>query len=401
MNRRTLSMIALALLILTTCVSQAGAQMVAEDPHPVRVTRDQAEVRCGWGSETWYSVGRAPAGTLLTVDGREGDWLRVRYPDDLGFGVLFRAAEVEVDEGEGTATLTRAARPIHRNRQSPASGSWMKLTGEPFPAGTAFEVVNTIEAAGELAFVLVAAPERVRGYVLAADVTAFEPAATPEAEAPVVTDPAPLPSDPAVDEAVETASEDGPAETADEAPAVETPDTASAEELFDAYDAVVREPIETAELEPLLEEFRGAIAALGADSEDGARLGARLSLLELRLDLQRDLRAVTNAADRASRERETIDRLVGDWRSRPTYTVVGRLMASALYDGRRLPLMYRLQSLDGIGGRTIAYILPSDELDLDAKLGGVVGVVGETRRDRTIRVRMVEPVRVDVLEAGG
>jgi len=31
----------------------------------------------------------------------------------------------------------------------------------------------------------------------------------------------------------------------------------------------------------------------------------------------------------------------------------------------------------------------------------VVGVVGETRRDRTIRVRMVEPVRVDVLEAGG
>ncbi len=399
MNRRTLTLIALAVLALVSCVSTVGAQMVAEDPHPVRVTRDQAEVRCGWGSETWYSVGRAPAGTLLTVDGREGDWLRVRYPDGLGFGVLFRASEVEIDESAGTATLTRAARPIHRNRQSPASGSWMKLTGEPFPAGTAFEVVNTIDAAGEVAFVLVAAPERVRGYVLAADVTAVEATETPE-ELPVVTDPAPLPLDPADAAVDEAATEAAPAESTDDASGEETPETASAEELFDAYDAVVREPIDTAELEPLLEEFRGAIAALGADSEDGSRLRARLSLLEIRLDLQRDLRAVTNAADRASRERETIDRLVGDWRSRPSYTVVGRLMASALYDGRRLPLMYRLQSLDGVGGRTIAYILPSDELDLDAKLGGVVGVVGEARRDRTIRVRMIEPVRVDVLEPG-
>ena len=82
MNRRTLASIALTVLTLLP-FSAVRAQMVDEAPHPVRVTRDQAEVRCGWGSETWYSVGRAPMGTQLTVDGREGDWLRVLSPPPL------------------------------------------------------------------------------------------------------------------------------------------------------------------------------------------------------------------------------------------------------------------------------------------------------------------------------
>jgi len=413
MNRRSLVSVVLAALALLP-VASVRAQMIEEEPRPVRVTRDQAEVRCGWGSETWYSVGRAPAGTELIVDGREGDWLRVRYPDDLGFGVLLRAGEVEIDEDAGTATLTRAARPIHRNRQSPATGSWMKLTGEPFAAGTEFELIDTVSDAGAVEFVLVEAPARVRGYVKASDVEAIERASTP------ATDDAPAeqgeqeqttPSVPAEDDSADDEQDTGPQQapahqTGDAAAAdgedenaPEEPKTATPDQLYAAYDAVVREPIEGAELEPLLEEFRGAIAST-EDEDVRNRLNARLSLLQIRLDLQRDLRAVSNAADRAARERETIDRLVGDWRSRPTYHVVGRLMASTLYDGRRLPLMYRLQSLDGPGGRTIAYILPSEELDLDAKLGGVVGVVGEARRDRTIRVRMIEPTQVDVLEPG-
>jgi hypothetical protein len=162
---------------------------------------------------------------------------------------------------------------------------------------------------------------------------------------------------------------------------------------------VVAEPVEGAELAPLIDEFRAAIAAAKNDRVR-ERLSAQLELLEIRRDLQDDLRALTTAAERASREREAIEELVVDWRSRPAYTVVGRLMASALYDGRRLPLMYRLQSLDGPGGRTIAYILPDENLDLNAKVGGVVGVVGEPRRDRTINVRLIDPQRVDVLEPG-
>ncbi len=256
---------------------------------------------------------------------------------------------------------------------------------------------------------LVEAPDTVRAYVLASDVEASEnaPAAPAtdytetSAEVPAATTDNTGSDAPAAETAQPQADTANPAAPTNSDPSegvVRT--TATPDQLFASYQTIVREPIEDAELEPLIEEFRVAISDAGSDGSDSTRLLSALNLLEIRLDLQRDLRAVASATERASREREAIDNLVVDWRSRPTYTVVGRLMASALYDGRRLPLMYRLQSLDGPGGRTIAYIMPNPDLDLNAKVGGVVGVLGDARRDRTIRVRLIEPERVDVLEPG-
>jgi len=421
---------ALLILVGLLGLSLAGAargQMPAAGPYEVEVTAPSVEVRCGWRSDGWYSVGEAPGGTRLTVDGAEGEWLRVRYPEGLGFGVLLRSDEVEIESG--VATLTSPARPIFRNRESPATGSWMKMPGEVFAPGTAFEVVEELGEGSGL--VLVEAPERARGYVLASGVTRVSPedqseqepagddgGATdqPEREAAASDDAERAAGDDgATEESGEAPGGDGGEEAAGEAGDAEggaegggAADEASAEraaptpeELYAAYRRVVDEPIEGAELAPLIAEFEAAIGRAEPGSADAQRLGARLELLEIRRELQRDLSDVETAADRAAREREAINRLVVDWRSRPAYTVVGRLMASALYDGRRLPLMYRLQSLDGPGGRTIAYILPSDELDLNAKIGAVVGVVGDARRDRTISVRLVEPERVDVLEPGG
>lgn len=420
--RRRIPVILAVVSALLVCVS-ARAQMVDSEPETYTVTADQAEVRCGWGSDGWYSVGRVPRDGLLVVDGREGEWLRVRYPDGLGFGVLFRASDLTIDAG--TATLTRPARPIYANRADTVTGSWMKMTGEPFQPGATFTVLDTLGPNGEM--VLVVAPESVRGYVLASDVrraddgarpaapdTADESAAASPAEAsapqplaenedshPAEGGPATASDTPGSD-GVDDESARGDSATPEE-PALEVTDPRAVptpEELFAAYDTVVREPIESAELEPLIAEFASGIAAVPEGSRERALLASRLSLLELRRDLQRDLRAVVSATERAAREQRAIDELVVDWRSRPEYSAVGRLLASALYDGRRLPLMYRLQSLDGLGGRTIAYIVPDDALDLDAKLGGVVGVVGPARRDRTIRVRLIEPERVDLLEPG-
>ena len=417
MPRRWFSALLVLLVSVVASPSRAAAQMTDIDAYGVRVISDQADVRCGWGSDGWYSVGRVPRGTVLWADGREGDWLRVRYPEDLGFGVLLRFDDVQLDEAAGTATLTRPARPIHRNRQNPVGGSWMKLTGDPIAPGTSFEVLSVLEDQGAPALVLVAAPDRVRGYVLATDVERADaegpaPAPPPAQAAPESAPEASTPTPTAVPAAPDAAAAVAPGESSDKpAPASDAGESdaaaavtieraaPTADQLVASYDAVVREQIEDAELDPLIEEFRGAVAS-ASDERQRARLAARLDLLEIRRDLQQDLRAVTSASQRAAMERDAIDRLVIDWRSRPAYTVVGRLMASALYDGRRLPLMYRLQSLDGPGGRTIAYILPNVELDLNAKVGGVVGVVGDARRDRTIKVRLIEPVRIDVLEPG-
>ncbi len=141
MNRRVLAH--LYLLLFATMVSFAGTaagQMIDAEPFTVTVIADQADLRCGWGSDGWYSVGTAPAGTILSGDGREGQWLRVRYPEALGFGVLVRLADVDMNTDSTTATTNRPTRPIHRNFNSPVEGSWMKLTGDPLPPGTQLRV---------------------------------------------------------------------------------------------------------------------------------------------------------------------------------------------------------------------------------------------------------------------
>lgn len=425
MIRRTHALLILVGLLGLSLAGAARGQMPAAGPYEVEVTAPSVQVRCGWRSDGWYSVGEAPRGTRLTVDGAEGEWLRVRYPEGLGFGVLLRADEVEIRAG--VATLTSPARPIFRNRASPATGSWMKMPGEVFAPGTEFEVVEELGEGSGL--VLVEAPDRARGYVLASGVTRVAPedagaddaaedegatdrddreaAASDDAERAAADDDAPAEAgvasgeDAAEADGGEAAGEEGDAEgdgAAEEEPTERAAPTP--EQLYAAYRRVVDQPIEGAELAPLIAEFEAAIGRTETGSADAQRLGARLELLEIRRELQRDLSDVETASGRAAREREAINRLIVDWRSRPAYSVVGRLMASALYDGRRLPLMYRLQSLDGPGGRTIAYLLPSDELDLNAKVGAVVGVVGDTRRDRTISARLVEPELVDVLEPG-
>ncbi len=427
MPQRALPRLIALVLATVALAAPALAQMSTVAPYTVRVVTAQAEIRAGWGSDAWYSVGLVPQGTRLTVDGREGDWLRVRYPEDPGFGVLLRGRDSEIDEDSGTVTVARPARPVVLNRRDPVDGSWLKMTGEPIAPGTEFELLEIMGSPENVVFARVPAPERARGYVLAAEVervdeTAEEDTPEQDTDADSSEDPAEQtathaeerpseasdessrdqptaeraePEQPADDEPLDQADAEDPAEgdeTVERGPA--TP-----EQLSEAYRAVIAEPVESAELAPLMEEFRRAIEAAENDRVR-ERLRAQLQLLEIRRDLQDDLRALTNAADRAAREREAIDDLVIDWRSRPAYTLVGRLMASALYDGRRLPLMYRLQSLDGPGGRTIAYILPDENLDLNAKVGGVVGVVGQARRDRTINVRLIDPERVDVLEPG-
>ncbi|MAY73608.1 MAG: hypothetical protein CMJ31_02595 [Phycisphaerae bacterium] len=86
------------------------------------------------------------------------------------------------------------------------------------------------------------------------------------------------------------------------------------------------------------------------------------------------------------------------WERSQTYTMVGRLVPSTLYNGDRLPLMYRLESVTRANGpRTLGYVKPGDEGIRSAALGQVVGVIGESNYDPALRLLMITPLRVDVL----
>lgn len=134
-------------------------------------------------------------------------------------------------------------------------------------------------------------------------------------------------------------------------------------------------------------------------------IDARLDWLDARRDVRDERLALDAAVVEAAKLRESVGERVRAWESARGYDIIGRLMPSTVYDGRRLPRMFRVQAVrvDGLT-RTIGYILDTDKLDLEPMLGQVVGVVGDARLDPALRLRVITPTRVARLEpvpAGG
>jgi uncharacterized protein YgiM (DUF1202 family)/division protein CdvB (Snf7/Vps24/ESCRT-III family) len=82
------------------------------------------------------------------------------------------------------------------------------------------------------------------------------------------------------------------------------------------------------------------------------------------------------------------------------FTAVGLLMPSTVYDGGSLPLLYRVVDAS-TSARTLAYVAPSDEMDLGTMLNQLVGVVGKTTYDRALKLNVITIDRVVLLEAEG
>ncbi|MDQ7013629.1 MAG: hypothetical protein Q9O74_06990 [Planctomycetota bacterium] len=172
-------------------------------------------------------------------------------------------------------------------------------------------------------------------------------------------------------------------------------------QLSDLFNQVQQQDSDTAELDEMAAELRRAIAAQGDDAV-GQRittsLGQRLQLIEMRIsarDARRELRAKRESIDASFTEIATRIRELETTRG---YQFVGRLVRSSVYDGNRLPLMYRIVSVNESVPRTIGYIVPSEnELNMTARLGEIVGVLGTSTLDRDLNLRIVTPTRIDTL----
>jgi hypothetical protein len=68
-----------------------------------------------------------------------------------------------------------------------------------------------------------------------------------------------------------------------------------------------------------------------------------------------------------------------------------------VYDGTRLPKLYRIVSPEPGSARTVGYLKPDPSLDLDGKIGRIIGVVGESRLDEALKATMITPMRVDIV----
>ncbi len=222
-----------------------------------------------------------------------------------------------------------------------------------------------------------------------------QPQPQPEAEQPAE-QPAPQPE-------VEAApAEPGPSEQPQEQPAApeEEKIEVTLANLEQLYAEMTKVRILDAEIEPLLRSYE-AFAARTEKKGEKRIAEIRIDLLKIRLDQQNAMRKLKHAAQVAS-EPVVIEK-VEIWRDesgRPVFNAQGRLASSNVFDGRRLPLLYRIQ--DELTGRTIAYLSvePEARLDVERRLNLNVGVIGDVVHDPGLRIDVIEVKRLVDLDEG-
>ncbi len=231
----------------------------------------------------------------------------------------------------------------------------------------------------------------------APDATPVDAVAQQEAAAPVV-------ETPAVESLRSDAVSEAPAQPADGTepmvwPTVFSPSMKAAEA---AYQAVFDQPVEQQPLDQLIANYQAVVADAAAPRPDRQIATARISQLRRnerladtlrRLDEMQGQLAVRSTDEVLAGFRERQARAAAE--PRP-YDAVGRLLASGVYDGVNLPRLYRV--VDPATSRTIAYLEPAASPQTKAYLGEVIGVVGPMRFDPGLRLKLIEPDRIDLLE---
>ena len=187
-------------------------------------------------------------------------------------------------------------------------------------------------------------------------------------------------------------------------PIIENRPLPSMRDLESAYAAVLAQKASMAEVDPLIGEHERYLAAMdkgeaSGDDLDREVLVAHLELLKIRADLQKSMLRIEGVREQAEQSIVRINEGFEGIDRSSEYVVVGRLTTSVVYDGKRLPLLYRVQSIDENSGRTLAYVVPVKGLDLSGSLGSIVGVAGSARVDASSRLNIVTPGRIDRLQS--
>ncbi|MBX3357968.1 MAG: hypothetical protein KF745_06025 [Phycisphaeraceae bacterium] len=397
------------------------------DPYFVVPTSNGVPLKSGPGL-VYYAVAMLKSGQPLRVDGRTDDhWLRVEYPR--GSKGFVKATDAAVEDGGKAVRLTKASTIWAVNISGGERANWRYLLEDEQPVGARFPVIESLKTPdGKVYGYLVPAPAEARAFVkedsvraaTAEEATAaaatLGPATPPAAPVttPVVTPEKPIAATPTPAANPETTTAPATPVAVNPVPAPATPAIATeplevkpaerrigtVEQLQSVYQQA--QSGKNAELPSVIAEFERAIAALesqGGDRRTIEFLNARLEVLRLRQQVQESLASSTAKSRTVLDEEARLGLVVAELQKNRQYVMVGRLVPSTVYDGKRLPKMYRVQSLESGFARTIGYLSPSGPIDLDGKLGRVIGVQGEARFDDALRLSIVTPREIDILTA--
>jgi hypothetical protein len=375
------------------------------------VATEKVSAHCG-SNDRFYRIGDLAAGQVVMVDGEGEGWSRISYPSSLT--AFVRVEDVKVENG--MATLTGASKLKATNAASGYGGSWKALMETPMPAGTTLKVIEPAKEGETIVGYKIAAPDSARAFVESrtlrhasdAEVEAFKtrgtlptipavtpgstpgsttPGTTPGATTPGSTTPGPVVVKPDPKNEVKAA----PARPEDRMIGnIETLETTFAE--------VWKQPLMTAEVGELKAEYERAAAAASSKPELQAMLQKRVDALQLRITARDTIRQQQEARAAIDQKKSELSEEVTAWEKTRVYTIVGELQPSTVYDGKRLPLMYRVVSVGGSSVRTLGYLKASKDIDLTKMIGQVIGVIGDATMDRSLMLNIIDPVRVVTLK---
>ncbi len=414
------SILVLASGIAAIATSALG-QVKSVEPYSVTVATDKGDLRCADLSQA-YRVALVTKGTTLLVDGEGQTGLRVAYP--AGASAFIRAEDADFDPVANSAKLNKGSklRAAQFGAGYEFSKSWKGLLDAELPPGTELKVVETVKAADGTAIAYrVEAPSTARAFISLSLVRKADGSAVTKTlvktESPAKTDPAVVPP---VETKVEPKTDITPVPegttTTTLTPGGTTTTTTTLitkvvkpinklDGLETAFNNIRTQPLDEAELQPLLNEYKAALAELPADSRRKPQLSQRIEFLQFQSDLQGKKRSLAEIEKQADERTKSLLAAVNDVERTRVYTIIGMLLPSTVYDGTNLPLMYRIQSVGGVTPRTLGYLKPSEtvdgqgSLDIKSKIGLIVGVIGEASIDPTLQLNIVSPVRVDPLRA--
>ena len=421
------------------------------------VVKDDATVLRAGDMPRFYRVMDLSAGTVVKTLGTNEGWTRVAYP--AGSNAYVEADRAE-KVNTNTLRLIKPSSLLAPSALLGASGSWCPLFPEPLPAGTELKLVEEITGiGGKINKYLVEAPQSptpAAGFVRA---TSLRPATPDEIKSfgtntpePAPPEPTPLATpdpdqttttetdstttdsksepDPAADDDLDTSLLEpivtGPLDPPNQNQTTSTTPTQpttlatnttqatpanpetyqdmvvlSINQLNAAFDELRQLPRAEADaaLEEMLAECRRTADKLANEPDIVRAINQRIKWLELRMKLRDQRQALNRTLAQSEQQQAEMAAQIQQWRQGRSFTVIGRIFKSTLYDGDRLPLMYRLESVDGPGfGRTTAYLRPTEALDFSNLVGAIVGVLGKPHYDDALGVRIITVESIQTLD---
>ena len=438
--------------------SPSLGQAAPASPSWAVVTGNAVNVRSGPSAQSAYAFGKLRQGDVVRIVREEFGWARVA-PEGAAFGEVFayvpadRRVTLSADGNVATVSARTELRAPNLESGGSPDKSWKQIGS--VEQGATLAVLGSVKGERETVY-KVRVPGSAEAWV---NMTFLRPAseaeaatavasanamptanATPAAPAPAVPAPAAIdtglaetvPGTPAQVAAPVNAPATGasaPAATSPDiantpaipplmgqpAPAAETVELgatrpaepkapaaprfvsqrATLDELERQFSRVRAQPEASAEFAALKDKYVEFIDATEPTSSVRARASARAQQLKLLMETQETMQALESRKAQSDSNRREIAKLVLDIQRRADFTAIGILNASAVYDGNRLPELYRL--CDPMTGATIAYVEPNPDIAMGPMLGTLVGVKGGSQVDPALRVTVISPLSIDLL----